>query len=90
MRMEQNFGPHMEQKRASLNPLFGQRRIVFRLGGFRVQGKTELILPAELEARAGQFIVAVAGAGAAPGDVGRVGGDFVGDAALTDVLGVGQ
>jgi hypothetical protein len=90
MRMEQNFGPHMEQKRASLNPSSGRVESCFAWAASGIEGQTELVFPAKLKPRFGQFVVPIAGAGTAPGDVGRVGGDFISDAALTDVFGVGQ
>src|SRR3712207_8601905 len=46
---------------------------------FRSQGQAELLLPVEAVAGARQGVVAVAGAGAVPGQVGGVGGDLVGD-----------
>jgi len=42
--------------------------------------------PVEFISRVAESVVAVAGAGAAAGDVGGVGGNFVGDDAVFDVF----
>src|SRR5690606_16738523 len=60
------------------------------LGGVWIQAQVELVVPAELEARLGQRVVADGGARVALGQVGGVGGDLVGDDAVLDVLLVGQ
>ena len=56
------------------------------LRSFGVDGEFELLFPVEGEAGSGEFVVSVAGAGAVSCDVGGVGGDFVGDQALLDIL----
>ena len=88
--IEQNFGPHIEQNSAVLKSSCGQRLVVHRLGGLRVERERELLLPVEGVAGAGERVVAVARAGAVAGDVGGVGGDLVGDDPLPHVVGVGQ
>src|SRR4051794_4192093 len=45
-----------------------------------------MLLPVQGGAGLGEFVVPVAGAGDSQGDVGGVGGDFVGDAALFHVV----
>ena len=56
--MEQNLGPHMLQKCATLAASFGQCFVVVFLRGFGVQAQVELVLPAEVEARLAKRIVA--------------------------------
>jgi hypothetical protein len=73
-----------------LGGFLGQGFVVEFQGLFRVQRQVELVLPAEFEARLGQSVVARLGAGMALGQVGRVGGDLVGDDALANVFLVGQ
>ena len=55
--IEQNFGPHIEQKCATLADS-GQRLVVVGAGSVRVEAEVELVFPAELEARLGQGVVA--------------------------------
>ena len=79
--------------RAELRVLEGLVReslVVHRLGGLRVEGERELLLPVEGVAGAGEGVVPVAGAGTVAGHVGRVGGDPVGHDPLPDVVGVGE
>src|SRR5216117_1344937 len=73
-----------------LRALGGQRLVVELARRLRVEREVELVLPAELEARLRQRVVPLAGARMALGDVGRVGGDLVGDDAVLHVLAVGQ
>ena len=58
--------------------------------GIRIQGKIELIFPAELEARLRQRVVADLRCRVPLGQIGGVGGDLVGDDAFLDVVPVGQ
>ena len=55
----------------------GQGFVVVGLGGIRVQGQGELVVPAELETRLTHSVVPVAGARVALRHVGRVRGDLV-------------
>src|SRR5690606_3192626 len=64
--------------------------VVVGTGGVFVVGEFEVLLPVEGRTSLGQFVVPVAGAGDAEGDVGGVGGDLVGDAAFLDVAALGQ
>ena len=57
---------------------------------FGVEAEIELVLPPEFKPGLAQGVVAVLGAGVAFGEVGGVGGDFVGDDAVFDVFLVGQ
>src|SRR5690606_38649283 len=68
----------------------GQRLVVEGTRGVRVQAQVELVLPAELEARLGQGVVADLRAGVTLGQVRGVGGDLVGDDAGLHVILVGQ
>jgi len=88
--MEQNFGPHIEQNAAIFESFFRQRLIVICLGGFRVERQFELLFPIEREPRARQLVIAVAGAGAMPRDIGRMRGDFIRDQSLLHVLTIRQ
>jgi hypothetical protein len=58
--------------------------------GLGVEREVELVFPAEFKARLAQGVVAVLRAGMALGQVGGVGGDFVGDDAVLDILFVRQ
>ena len=60
--------------------------IVVFLGTLRIEGQGELILPAELEAGLRKRIIANLGSGVSLGEVGRMGGDLVGDDALADIV----
>ena len=59
--------------------MIGSRKI-------RIEAEIEMLLPVERGSRFGQFIIAVAGVGDAQGNVGGVGGDFVRNTALLDVV----
>ena len=59
-------------------------------GGFGVEPEVELVLPAEFEAGFRKGVVAELCAGVAFGEVGGVGGDFVGDNAVFHILLVRQ
>jgi hypothetical protein len=59
-------------------------------GRVGVEGELEVLLPVEGGAGLGELVVPVARAGNAERDVGGVGGDLVGDAALLDVVRLGQ
>jgi hypothetical protein len=50
--IEQNFGPHMEQKWATLCAFFRQGLVVEIARGVGVERQVELVFPAELEAGA--------------------------------------
>src|SRR5258708_5664356 len=64
--------------------------VVHAAGGFGVEGEGELFFPVEFVAGVAEGVVAVAGAGASAGDVGGVGGNFVGDDSVFHVFFVGQ
>src|SRR3984893_9791929 len=68
--------------------LLRQRRIVEGAGRVRVEREVELVLPAEIEARPRQRIVARPGPGVALGKVGSVSGDLVSDDAGLDVVAI--
>ena len=57
-------------------------------GGIEAEG--ELVAPAEFEARFRDGVVAFLGGGMAFGQVGGVGGDFVGDHSFAHVIAVGR
>ena len=59
-------------------------------GLFGVEGKRELVVPAEVEAGAGKGIVAELCREVSLGDVRRVGSELVGDHAVAHVVAVGQ
>ena len=67
----------------------GQGFVVEALGAFGVEAEAELVAPAELETRLTQGIVAQLCARPAFGEVGGVGGEFVGDDAGAHVFFVG-
>ncbi|SLD07736.1 Uncharacterised protein [Mycobacteroides abscessus subsp. massiliense] len=73
-----------------LGRLGGQRLVVEFASGVRVQREIELILPAELEARLGQGIVAELCPRVPLGEIGGVSGDLVGDHTVLDVLAIRQ
>ena len=73
-----------------LRAFLRQGLVVEFAGGLGIEREVELILPAELEARFADGVVAVLGAGVAFGEVGGVGGEFVGDDAGFDVVFVRQ
>ena len=60
------------------------------LGAFGVEAEAELVAPAELETRLAQGVVAQLCARPAFGEVGGMGGKFVGDDAGAHVFFVGQ
>src|ERR1700731_5371941 len=68
--------------------LLRQRRIVEGAGRVRVEREVELVLPAEIEARPRQRIVARPGPGVPLGKVGSVSGDLVSDDAGLDVVAI--
>src|SRR5579863_2151144 len=70
--------------------LVGQSLVVHRAGGLGIQRQRELFLPVKFVAGVAEGVVAVAGAGASAGDVGGVGGNFVGDDAVLHVFFVWQ
>ena len=55
-----------------------------------VEAEVELVVPAEFETRLGQGVVADLGTGVTLGEVGGMGGEFVGDDADLDVVLVRQ
>src|SRR5690606_34705622 len=59
-------------------------------GGIRIEGELEVLLPVECGAGPGQFVVSVPRARNAEGHVGGMSRDLVGDAALLDVILLGQ
>ncbi len=90
IRIEQYFGPHMLQKWADLERVLRQRFVVHAPGRFGIERQAELLVPVEGEAGPAEGVVAVAGALAAAGEVGGVGGDLVGDHALLHVFAFGR
>ena len=73
-----------------LGRFLGQGFVVEALCLVRVEAEIELILPAKLETRLGERVVADLGAGMALGEIGRVRGQFVSDDAFLDVVLVRQ
>jgi hypothetical protein len=65
-----------------LGRLLGQGLVVEFARLVRVEAEVELVVPAELEARLGQRVVADLRARVALGEVGGVGGELVGDDAF--------
>ena len=88
--IEQNFGPHIEQKCATLWASFGSVSSWYFARGVGIEREVELVLPAEVEARARDGVVADLRGGMALGEIGGMGGDAVGDDAGLDVVAVGQ
>lgn len=70
--------------------VLGHGLVVEVAGGVGVEGEVELVLPAELEAGARQGVVAQFRRRVAFGQVGGVGGDFIGDHPGLHVVAVGQ
>ena len=68
----------------------GQGFVVEAFGAFGVEAEAELVAPAEFETRLAQGVVAQLCARPAFGEVGGVGGEFVGDDAGAHVFFVGQ
>ncbi len=73
-----------------LGRLGGQGLIVELPGRLRIEGEVELVVPAKLEPGLAQGVVPILSAGVALGQVGRVGGDLVGDHPGLDVVSIGQ
>ena len=90
IRIEQNFGPHIEQKCAVFAGLGGQRLVVERPRGVRVEREVELVVPAELEPRLRQLVVPLLRVLVPLGQVRGVRGDLVRDHAGLDVVAVRQ
>ena len=67
-----------------------ERLVVILLGRVGIEREVELVAPAEFEAAAAQRIVAQFGRRVALGQIGGVGGEFVGDHADFHVVAVGQ
>ena len=67
-----------------------QRGVVVGGRRHRVERQVELVAPAKLKARVRKRVVARLGEGVPLGQVGRVGGNLVGDDAGFDVVPVGQ
>ena len=86
--IEQNCGPHIEQKCATLAPSAGSVSSWKARARSGSSAEVELVLPAKLEARLGQRVVARLRAGMPLGQIRGVGGDLVGDDALLDVVAV--
>src|SRR6185369_6683657 len=64
--------------------------VVQRAGGLAVEGDFELLGPIQGGPRLAHVVIPLPRAGDAAGDVAGVGGDFVYDAALLDVVRLGQ
>src|SRR5882757_10161196 len=77
-------------KMRSLGSLLRERLIVKLAGRLGVERKIELIFPTKFETRFADGVVAVLRAGMAFGQIGGVGGDFVGDDPVFDVFLVRQ
>lgn len=60
--------------------------VVIGAGGFRIQRQIKLIFPAKLKARFRHSVIADLRAGVPFGEIGGVGGDFVGNQPLFDVF----
>ena len=90
MRIEQNLGPHMLQNAAVLKASCGSVSSCIRRAVSGSSDSRNCSSQLNVIARARQGVVAVAGAGAVPGEVGGVGRDLVGDHALADVFDLGQ
>ncbi len=86
IRIEQNFGPHIEQKCATLCASFGSVSSWKERAVFRIEREVELVLPAELEAGPRQSVVAQLCGRMPLGKVGGVRGDLVGDDAGLHVV----
>ena len=67
-----------------------QRLVMEGAGRVGIERQVELVLPAEVEARPRQRVVADLRRRMALGEIGRVRGDPVGDDAGLDVVAVGQ
>ena len=80
----------MLQKCAVLAPSCGRVSSWKSLAVVGIEAEIELILPAELETRLAERVVASLSAGMALGEIGGVSGDLVGDDAVLHVLRVGQ
>ena len=70
--------------------LLGQGLVVVGARGVGVEAQIELVDPAELEARAGERVVAQLRRRMPLGEIGGMGGDLVGDDAVFHVVPVGQ
>jgi len=68
----------------------GERLVVILLGGVGVEREVELVAPAEFEAGAAERIIAKLRCGVALGEIGRVGGELVGDDADLDIVAIRQ
>jgi len=68
----------------------GKSFVVEFLRLVRIERQVELVVPAELEARLGECVVALLRARMAFGEVCGVRGDLVGDDALADVVAIGR
>ena len=88
--IEQNFGPHMEQKCASLKPSSGSVSSCMERAVSGSSESANCSFQSKRVAGARKRVVAVAGAGAMARDIGGVRGDLVGDDAGLHVVAVGQ
>ena len=73
-----------------LRGILGQRLVMKLLGGLRIEGKIELIFPAEFKAGLGQGVIPRLGAGMAFGKIGGMRGDLIGNDPGLHILLVGQ
>ena len=88
--IEQNFGPHMEQKLRDLGAFRRQGLVVEILRRFRVHRQMELVAPAEIEPGPADRVIPKPGTRVPLGEVGRMRRDLVGDHAVLDVVAVRQ
>ena len=58
--------------------------------GLGIEREAELLVPVEMEPCPAERVVAIAGAGPMPSQIGGVRGDFIGDHSLADVIDLGQ
>ena len=79
MFIEQNFGPHIEQKCASLKPSSGSVSSCMARAVFGIERKFELLVPVERVAGARQSVVTIAGAGTMTRDIGGMRGNLIRD-----------
>ena len=90
IRIEQNFGPHIEQNFADLNTSCGSVSSCIARAVSGSSDSSNCRFQSNSKRALRQLVVALAGVLAAAGDVAGVGGDLVGDHALPHVVLVRQ